>query len=224
MPAKKIAPTFRCSLGIAPSARLVDRTRFATCGPEAGIGAVATASSQSSKPFDHVPRPRTGSILQFAPESCVSALANIQKVIAQFRRGNRGPASATQPLVLPRLSAISAPPHKRGSGAKTARSRFRTKRAISVHIEWRIFPEYVGGGDQDMSGHGARRQCLARKQTQRERQHIVAVAVHEVGNRVEHHAAAVVGVDLLLLVFGSSPWLTMMQSLCRRFISMAFLA
>jgi len=32
-----------------------------------------------------------------------------QNVVAQFRRGNRGPRHATQPLVLPRLSAISAP-------------------------------------------------------------------------------------------------------------------
>jgi hypothetical protein len=34
---------------------------------------------------------------------------NPQKVVAQLRRGNRGPRRATQPLVLPRLSAISAP-------------------------------------------------------------------------------------------------------------------
>jgi uncharacterized protein YbjT (DUF2867 family) len=71
--------------------------------------------------------------------------------------------------------------------------------AISVHIEWRIFPEYVGGGDQDMVRHRARRQCLAVKQTQGERQHVVTVAVHVVGDRAEHHAAAVIGVDLLLL-------------------------
>jgi hypothetical protein len=32
-----------------------------------------------------------------------------QNVIAQFRRGNRGPRRATQPLVLPWFSAISAP-------------------------------------------------------------------------------------------------------------------
>jgi hypothetical protein len=35
--------------------------------------------------------------------------ANRQKVFAQFRRGNRGPRCATQPLVLPWLSAISPP-------------------------------------------------------------------------------------------------------------------
>ena len=34
---------------------------------------------------------------------------NPQKVVAQLRCGNRGPRRATQPLVLPRLSAISAP-------------------------------------------------------------------------------------------------------------------
>ena len=34
---------------------------------------------------------------------------NRQKVVAQFRRGNRGSRRAKQPLVPPRLSAISAP-------------------------------------------------------------------------------------------------------------------
>jgi hypothetical protein len=34
---------------------------------------------------------------------------NPQRVVAQLRRGNRGPRRATQPLALPRLSAISAP-------------------------------------------------------------------------------------------------------------------
>src|SRR5260221_8750204 len=69
----------------------------------------------------------------------------------------------------------------------------------SVHVEWRIFAEYIGGGDQGMFRHGARRQLLAGKQAQGERQHIVAVAVHVIGHRAEHHATSVVGVDLLLL-------------------------
>src|SRR5207253_8265325 len=64
---------------------------------------------------------------------------------------------------------------------------------------WRIFPEYVGGRNQYMVRHRARRQLLAGKQTQGERQHIVAVAVHVVGDRAEHDTAPVVGVDLLLL-------------------------
>jgi hypothetical protein len=46
-----------------------------------------------------------------------------QKVIAQFWRGNRGPGRATQPLVLPRLSAISAPCTSASRVQKTARSR-----------------------------------------------------------------------------------------------------
>jgi hypothetical protein len=33
----------------------------------------------------------------------------VKNVVAQLRRGNRRPRRATQPLVLPRLSAISAP-------------------------------------------------------------------------------------------------------------------
>jgi hypothetical protein len=62
-----------------------------------------------------------------------------------------------------------------------------------------------------------------------ERQNIVTVAVHVVGDRAQHEAAPVVGVDLLFSLappsmIGSGPWLTMMQSPCRRFISMAFLA
>src|SRR6516165_1708533 len=69
---------------------------------------------------------------------------------------------------------------------------------ISVHIERRIFPKYVGGGDQGMLRHRARRQCLAAKQTQAQRQHVVAVAVHVIGDGAEHHAAAVVRVDFLL--------------------------
>ena len=36
-------------------------------------------------------------------------LTEASKSVAQLRRGNRGPRRATQPLVLPRLSAISAP-------------------------------------------------------------------------------------------------------------------
>ena len=63
----------------------------------------------------------------------------------------------------------------------------------------RIFPEYVGGGDQFMLRRRARWQRLAGKQPQCERQHVVAVAVHVVGDRPEHHAGAVVGVDFLLL-------------------------
>jgi len=47
---------------------------------------------------------------------------------------------------------------------------------------------------------------------QGERQRVVAVAVHVVGDRAKHDAAAIVGVDLLLLAgaamnVGSSPWL-----------------
>src|ERR1700751_5601700 len=54
--------------------------------------------------------------------------------------------------------------------------------AILIHVEWRIFPEYVGGGDQFMLRHRARWQGLAGKQPQGERQHVVAVAVHVVGD------------------------------------------
>lgn len=101
--------------------------------------------------------------------------------------------------------------------------------AILIHVEWRIFPEYVGGGDQFMLRRRARWQRLAGKQPQCERQHVVAVAVHVAGDRPEHHAGAVVGsISFFSLappwMFGSSPWLTMTQSLCRRFISIAFLA
>ena len=49
--------------------------------------------------------------------------------------------------------------------------------AILIHVEWRIFPEYVGGGDQFMLRRRARWQRLAGKQPQCERQHVVAVAV-----------------------------------------------
>ena len=54
----------------------------------------------------------------------VSAVAKRQKVVAQFRRGNRGPRRATQPLVLPRLSAISAP---RTSAGRAQKRRGRVK-------------------------------------------------------------------------------------------------
>jgi len=43
-----------------------------------------------------------------------------QKVVAQFRRRNRGPRRATQPLVLPPLSAISAPCTSAGRVQKRA--------------------------------------------------------------------------------------------------------
>src|ERR1700751_838414 len=48
--------------------------------------------------------------------------------------------------------------------------------AILIHVEWRIFPEYVEGSDQFMLRHRARWQGLAGKQPQGERQHVVAVA------------------------------------------------
>ena len=35
--------------------------------------------------------------------------STLKRVVAQLRRGNRGPRRTTQPIVLPRLSAISAP-------------------------------------------------------------------------------------------------------------------
>ena len=71
-------------------------------------------------------------------------------------------------------------------------------------------------GDQFMSNGGYSRNTLAAvtstccvtvrggsvfagQQPQRERQHLVAVTVHVVGDRAQHHAAAVVGIDLLLL-------------------------
>ena len=46
----------------------------------------------------------------FVPMGTIHYLpTNRQKVVAQFRRGNRGSRRAKQPLVPPRLSAISAP-------------------------------------------------------------------------------------------------------------------
>ena len=63
----------------------------------------------------------------------------------------------------------------------------------SVHVKRRIFPEHVGGSDQDIVRHRARRHGLAGEQPEGERQHVMAVAVHVVGNRTEHYAAAVVG-------------------------------
>jgi hypothetical protein len=53
----------------------------------------------------------------------VSAVAKRQKVVAQFRRGNRGPRRATQPLVL-RLPAISAP---RTSAGRVQKRRGRVR-------------------------------------------------------------------------------------------------
>jgi hypothetical protein len=93
----------------------------------------------------------------------------------------------------------------------------------------RAASEYVGGSDQDALRHRARWQRLAGKQTQGERHNIVTVAVHVVATKPGTALPRLLGsISFFSLappwMFGSSPWLTMMQSLCRRFISMAFLA
>src|SRR6185437_17089447 len=74
---------------------------------------------------------------------------------------------------------------------------------VSVHVVWRIFAEHVRGGDEHMPRDGARRQRVTGEQAHGERQHIIAVAIHVVGDRTEHHAAPVVGVELLLLAGGA---------------------
>src|SRR5262252_9523874 len=71
--------------------------------------------------------------------------------------------------------------------------------SMSVNVERWIFPEHIGGGDQFMLRHRAPRQRFAVQQTQRERQNVITIAVHKVRDRSEHDAAAVVGIDLLLL-------------------------
>jgi hypothetical protein len=72
----------------------------------------------------------------------------------------------------------------------------------------------------------ARRQFFTVEEAQRQWQHLMAVAVHVIRNRPRHLAAAVIGVDLFLLAdiavnIRIEPWLTMMQSLYLRFISIA---
>src|SRR5947207_7866383 len=68
----------------------------------------------------------------------------------------------------------------------------------SVHVERRIFLEDVGGRHQHVLRHRVRHQRLSGQQTQGERKYLVAVAVHVIGDRAEHDAAAVVRIDLLL--------------------------
>src|ERR1051326_6117608 len=63
----------------------------------------------------------------------------------------------------------------------------RRTRAPSVHVEWGIFAEHVRGRNEDVLRHRARRQRLAAKQSQGERQHVVALTVHVIGDRSEEH-------------------------------------
>jgi hypothetical protein len=65
--------------------------------------------------------------------------ANRQKVFAQFRRGNRGPRRATQPLALPRLSAISAPCSSAGRVQKRrGRVKLAGNRATAAAEQFRL--------------------------------------------------------------------------------------
>src|SRR5215472_6246114 len=59
---------------------------------------------------------------------------NRQKVVAQFRRGNRGSRRAKQPLVPPRLSAISAPCTNAGRVQKR-RGRVRADCETSLRLD-----------------------------------------------------------------------------------------
>src|ERR1051326_9495528 len=56
----------------------------------------------------------------------------------------------------------------------------------SVHIERRIFLEYVAGRDQCVLRHCSWRQSLPGQQAQGERQHVVTVAVDVIRDRAEH--------------------------------------
>jgi hypothetical protein len=69
----------------------------------------------------------------------------VKNVVAQLRRGNRRPRRATQPLVLPRLSAISAPCTSAG---RVQKRRGRVKLAgdpdFRIHVSDRLLEIHDG--------------------------------------------------------------------------------
>src|ERR1700751_2521212 len=70
---------------------------------------------------------------------------------------------------------------------------------LSVHVEGWIDLKDVLAGDQDVLGCDAQRNLFAGEHPERDRQHFVAVAVEEEGNRSQEDAAAIVRIELFLI-------------------------
>ena len=83
------------------------------------------------------------------------------------------------PVPHPRLAGYGLPVyvdarHKAGH-ERLGRLSYLNELSI-VHVNWLIFPEYVGGRDKGMVRHRAQRQGLAGEQSQCQRPHLLTVS------------------------------------------------
>src|SRR3954452_15203701 len=86
--------------------------------------------------------------------------------------------------------------------ASTASAR-RRNLTDSIHVVRWIHSKNILRRDQRVLRNGTRRHALAAQHFKRQRQHLVAVAVHVIGYRPEYYAATVARIELLAVAGAS---------------------